>query len=451
MRKAITLWKNKIKRFTKYIISWLTPGIGVKRWILVILIGTTLIGLGLAVILLGIYRGTYNSWLLDLFSLLSLRSLPRLWRALIFGCSGFILLLIGLWGMSRSMLMPFMKPGKPIYETISAFRKKERGPRIVAIGGGTGLATLLRGLKKCSHNVTALVTVADDGGSSGELRRNLGILPPGDIRNCLAALSDDEELITQVFQYRFSEKAGVKGHSLGNLFISALAELTGSFEEAVAESGRVLAVRGRVIPSTLHDVKLVADIKLPNQEMAIKVVGESNISKAMGSIQRLWIEPSNPLAYPPAIRAILLADLIIIGPGSLYTSVLPNLLVPGLANAIRSSRALKFYVCNVANEKGETDGYSSIDHIKVIERHLQDLHFDVVICNNKFAADLPKGVEWVKSYPQLEEQYSVYYAPLADESNPWRHNSDLLAEAAMDLFYERTGPLNKASKVNMEA
>ncbi|HEY60224.1 MAG TPA: uridine diphosphate-N-acetylglucosamine-binding protein YvcK [Anaerolineae bacterium] len=414
-----------------------------KRWILVILIGTTLISLGFAVIIIDIYRGSYDNKLFDIFAVISLSSLPRIWRALIFGGSGLILMLIGLLGMNRSMLRPFVKPGKPLFETVSSYRKMERGPRIVAIGGGTGLSTLLRGLKRHTHNITALVTVADDGGSSGELRLNLGILPPGDIRNCLAALSDDEELITQVFQYRFGKRAKMNGHSLGNLFISALVDITGSFEEAVVESGRVLAVRGRVIPSTLHDVKLVAEIQLPNRETAVKVMGESQISKTDGVIQKLWIQPSNPLPFPPAIQAILMADLIIIGPGSLYTSILPNLLVPGLADAIRSSKALKFYICNVANERGETDGYSNVDHVKVVEKHLRDLHFDVIICNNKFSVNLPKGVEWVLSNPQLEEQYSVYYAPLADEDNPWRHDAELLAEAVIDLYLERTGPLNK--------
>jgi len=443
MHKTNTSWKNKFHRFTKYLIRWLTPGIGVKRWILVILIGTTLISLGFAVIIIDIYRGSYDNKLFDIFAVISLSSLPRIWRALIFGGSGLILMLIGLLGMNRSMLRPFVKPGKPLFETVSSYRKMERGPRIVAIGGGTGLSTLLRGLKRHTHNITALVTVADDGGSSGELRLNLGILPPGDIRNCLAALSDDEELITQVFQYRFGKRAKMNGHSLGNLFISALVDITGSFEEAVVESGRVLAVRGRVIPSTLHDVKLVAEIQLPNRETAVKVMGESQISKTDGVIQKLWIQPSNPLPFPPAIQAILMADLIIIGPGSLYTSILPNLLVPGLADAIRSSKALKFYICNVANERGETDGYSNVDHVKVVEKHLRDLHFDVIICNNKFSVNLPKGVEWVLSNPQLEEQYSVYYAPLADEDNPWRHDAELLAEAVIDLYLERTGPLNK--------
>jgi uncharacterized cofD-like protein len=296
-------------------------------------------------------------------------------------------------------------------------------------------------LKKYTHNLTAIVTVADDGGSSGELRKNLGILPPGDIRNCLTALADDEEMLSQIFQYRFGERAGVNGHSLGNLFISALTDIKGSFEDAVAESGKVLAVRGRVLPATLHDVMLVAEIKLENQEQEVKVVGESTITNLEGTINHLWLEPSNPLPFPPAVQAILNADLIVIGPGSLYTSVLPNLLVPGLADAIRASKALKFMVCNVANQKGETQGYTCSDHIRTIERYISETHFDLIICNNKIPKEVVDGIEMVLPDARLEEQYAIYYAPLTDKQNPWRHDPQKLAEVITDLFYERTGPL----------
>ncbi len=408
-----------------------------------VLIGTTFIALGFAVLVLDIYRGTTIPWLRHIFTALSLSTQPRWLRFAVFGGIGIITLLFGVIELNRSVLRPFIKPGQPLMDTISNYRRKAKGPKIVAIGGGTGLSSLLRGLKKYTHNLTAIVTVADDGGSSGELRKNLGILPPGDIRNCLTALADDEEMLSHIFQYRFGERAGVNGHSLGNLFISALTDITGSFEEAVAESGRVLAVRGKVMPSTLHDVKLVAEIKLANQDSEVKVVGESTIPKTDGKINRLWIEPSNPLPFPPAVQAILSADLIIIGPGSLYTSVLPNLLVPGLAEAIRASKAMKFFVCNVANQPGETAGYKCSDHIRVIEKHLEDLHLDLILCNNNFNVKLPKGIEFVMPDPDLEEQYSVYFTHLVDDENPWRHDSNLLAEVITDLFYEKTGPLVK--------
>jgi uncharacterized cofD-like protein len=296
-------------------------------------------------------------------------------------------------------------------------------------------------LKNHTSNLTAVVTVADDGGSSGELRRNMGVLPPGDIRNCLAALSDDEAMLTQIFQYRFGEGAGLNGHTLGNLLITALADITGSFEEAVAESGRVLAVQGRVLPSTLHDVRLVADKANMEENTEIRVTGESKIPKTEGKITRVWLEPNNPLAFPPAVQAILNADLIIVGPGSLFTSILPNLLVPDLADAVKASRATKFYICNVATQSGETDGFTSADHIRTIEKYLNQRIFDLVICNQKQDTNLPEGVDWVRVDNNLENEYSTYASDLVDPINPWRHDSGRLAQVIMDLFYERTGPL----------
>ncbi len=419
----------------------MTPGIGIKRWIIVVFIGITFLALGFAVLVLDFYRETTISWLRLFFNLLSLSFLSRWIRSLIFGGIGLFILILGLWELNYSILKPFVKPGQPFLDTLSGYKKRARGPRIVAIGGGTGLSSLLRGLKNYTHNLTAIVTVADDGGSSGELRRNLGILPPGDIRNCLTALADDEELLSQIFKYRFGERAGVNGHSLGNLFISALTDITGSFEEAVAESGRVLAVRGKVLPSTLHDVKLVAEIMQANKNIEEKVVGESEITHLDGTITHLWLEPSNTLPFPPTVQAILNADLIIIGPGSLYTSVLPNLLVPGLAEAIQISKALKFFVCNVANQKGETEGFSTSDHVRVIEKHLSNSHIDVVICNNDLQMYGNQPVELVVPDSNLEVQYSVYFASLVDAKNPWRHNPQLLAEVITDLYFERTGPL----------
>jgi len=441
MSRKNTYLNDKLKNLLSQIRRWLTPGIGIKRWLVVVLIGTTLIALGLAFFALDIYRGTSVGWIREALITISLSNYPRWLRSMIYGVVGVLILFFGLIELNRSVLKPFLKPGQPLLDTLSTYRRRKKGPRIVALGGGTGLSSLLRGLKKYSHNLTAIVTVTDDGGSSGELRKNLGILPPGDIRNCLTALADDEEMLSHVFQYRFGERAGVNGHSLGNLFISALADITGSFEEAVAESGRVLAVKGRVLPATLHDVKLVAEINLPDEGREINVVGESTIPKIDGKIEHIWLEPSNPLPFPPAVQAILNAELIIIGPGSLYTSVIPNLLVPGLADAIRSSRAFKFFVCNVANQEGETIGYTWSDHIQAIEKHIEDLHFDIILCDSDSHLKMPKGVEAVLPDSQLEEQHSVYFASIADAGNPWRHDPKRLAEVITDLYLERTGPL----------
>jgi uncharacterized cofD-like protein len=428
--------------FLRHEMRWLLPGLGVKRWLLPLLAGTTLIGVGLAIFTLEVYRSAPDTWWLPLLSVASLRFLSRPLRVAIFAGIGVGLILLATWGLNRTLLRPFMRPGKPIIDTVTAFRRKERGPRIVTIGGGTGLSALLRGLKDYTHNLTAIVTVADDGGSSGDLRRDMGMLPPGDIRNCLAALSDDEALLTQIFQYRFSQGAGLNGHSLGNLLITALTDLTGSFEEAVAESGRVLAVRGRVLPSTLHDVRLVADVRLPDAVTEVRVKGESQIPKAAGQVRHLWLEPSNPSAFPPAIQAILSADLVVIGPGSLYTSILPNLLVPDLAEALHATRALKFYVCNVATQSGETDGYTCGDHVRTIEQHLGGRLFDLVISNNAFRGKLPETIDWVRTEPDLDQEYPIYQSALSDEEYPWRHDSAKLAVAVIDLFYERTGPLS---------
>ncbi len=428
---------SSIKREVK----WLTPGLGVKRWLLLIFLGTTLIAVGTAILLLDIYRTAPTTWWLPVLSALSLRFMARPLRALVFGGVGVGLIAFGIWGFNRSLLVPFITPGKNIVEAVSAYRRRGRGPRIVVIGGGTGLATLLRGLKPYTNNLTAVVSVADDGGSSGELRKNIGILPPGDIRNCLAALSNDEELVTQLFRYRFSSGAGLEGHSLGNLLITALTDITGSFEEAVAESGRVLAIEGRVLPATLHDVKLVADVTIKDKPNGVRVKGESQITMTKGHVGKVWLEPDNPLAYPPTIQAILSADMIVIGPGSLYTSILPNLLVPDLADAVKASRAVKFYVTNVATQPGETDGFTAEDHIKTIEKHLGRKAFDMVLVNNQTLVTLPDGVDWVTGTKSLQAEHPVYFADLLDIENPWRHDSEKLAKTVMDLFYEKTGPL----------
>lgn len=436
MGEFSTNLKRKFRIIISKILRWLKPGINIKRWLLMMLVGILCFTIFLSLQI----NANNGQETLDL-PFLRTNTIPSRIILLIVGIT---LTGYGFYRFYRSLMRPFVKPGTTVLDTLSAYQKKEKGPRIVTLGGGTGLATLLRGLKQFSHNLTAVVTVTDDGGSSGQLRQNLGILPPGDIRNCLTALSSDEELLTQVFQYRFGERAGVNGHSLGNLLISALTDITGSFEEAVAESGRVLAIKGRVLPSTLHDVSLVAEVETKEKQEIINIAGESRIPLAEGKIRRLWIEPSNPLPYPPAVQAILGANLIILGPGSLYTSLLPNLLVPGIVEAINSSKAMKFFICNVANEHGETDGYRCIDHIRVIEQHLGDIHFDVIICNNNFEPKLPDGVEWVTPDVQLEEQYSIYYAPLADKEHPWRHDCQKLAGVIMDLVEERTGPLNKS-------
>ena len=388
------------------------------------------------------YRTAPDGWWIPWLSAASLRFLARPVRALIFGGLGLTFIIIGLLEFNRSLMKPFLKPGRRVVRELREHRKRQRGPRIVVVGGGHGMAMVLRGLKNITHNITAIVTVADDGGSSGRLRKETGILPPGDIRNCLAALSDDEALLGALFQYRYpAGDSELNGHSFGNLFISAMAEVTGSFEEAVAESGRVLAVHGRVLPSTLSDVVLVADKSLPYVRSEMWVEGESRIPNTAGRVQRVWLDPNNPPAYPAAIQAVLAADIIVIGPGSMFTSILPNLMVPDLAEAIRASRGLKIYVCNIATQPGETDGFSCEDHLRAIEEHAGEGLVDLTICNTSHEMKLPEGIDWVYIDEGIDSDFPIYRADVLDDTLPYRHSSKKLAQIIQDLYQERTGPL----------
>jgi uncharacterized cofD-like protein len=437
--------KAERERFKQYVWDlgrWLAPGLGIKRWFFFVLGGITLIGVGMAISLLQLYRTEFtNPAILTILDYISLRFLPRALRVLIFSGIGIGLVTYGIYRLNRSLLRPFIRPGHAVVDELANYRRRERGPRITTIGGGHGLSTLLRGLKTYTRNLTAIVTVADDGGSSGRLRESFGILPPGDIRNCLAALSNDEEMLTQLFRYRFSGSGGLDGHSFGNLFITALAEITGSFEEAIAESGRVLSVSGRVLPSTLHDVKLVADVQLPNVPNQVRVLGESSIPKMAGQVRRLWLEPNDAPAFPPALKAILNADMLVVGPGSLYTSLLPNLLVQDLLGAIRASRALKVYVCNIATQSGETDLYSCSDHIRALEEHVGEHLFDIVLCNDNYEGQLNEGSQWVRADEKMMGDSRLHCADLSDANYPWRHDSAMLARTLVEILDERTGPL----------
>ena len=433
--------KNLKEKITG-LLRWLRPGLGVKRWIFTILLGTTIIALGLALFVLDLYRRVPDTWWLPLITFASLRALPRLIRVLVFESIGIGTIIWGIIGLNKSLIGPFIRPGHTIVDHLEKHQSRKNGPKIVAIGGGHGLSTLLRGLKTASHNIYAIVTVADDGGSSGRLRENLGILPPGDVRNCLAALADDEDLLAQLFQYRFTDQDGsLKGHSFGNLFISSMAEVTGSFEQAVAESGKVLAISGRVLPASLENVNLMADVIDPENGKTIRVEGESKITDTPGIIKRVMLDPSNPMVYPEVIQAILLADIILVGPGSLYTSILPNLLVKDITAAIRAAQGLKIFICNVATQKGETEGFTCGDHLEVIEDHIGANVFDIIVANDVAPNRFNQNVEGVEVEDDLRKRYAVYKNDLIDEDYPWRHDPIKVTKVLMDLFNERTGPL----------
>ncbi len=360
-------------------LRWLSPGLSLKRWLFASVLGVLLSVLGLAIWfkLTPVYR------LLELVETV-LAAIAAFVPSYISGplavCVGIFLIF---WGQNRTVnsitevLIPEGEDG--LLETIATYRLLNKGPKIVAVGGGTGLSTLLRGLKAYSANITAIVTVADDGGSSGRLRRDTGMLPPGDIRNCLAALADREKLLTELFQYRFKTGEGLSGHSFGNLFLSALNDITGDFEAAVAASSKVLAIRGRVLPATNVDVRLWAEL-----EDGRRIEGESNIPEAKGKIRYLGCTPEAPPALPRAISAIEGADLIVLGPGSLYTSIIPNLLVPEIADAIARARCPRIYLCNVMTQPGETDGYTVADHIRAIDQSCGGQRlFDAVLVQSK--------------------------------------------------------------------
>lgn len=427
--------------------KWMLPGMRVKRWLLLLLAGVAAIGLGLAYLL----RDIYQTWTFPPIAYyLTLQFLSRPVRAVLFGMAGLSAIAVAVFQLNRSLLDALQLPnGESIVEALYRHRQRERGPKVVAIGGGTGLSNLLRGLKHYTAHITAIVTVADDGGSSGRLRRELGVLPPGDFRNCLAALANDEALITKLFQYRFAAGAGLDGHSFGNLFIAAMVGITGNFERAIVESGRVLAIQGRIMPSTLENVTLYADLRMAQADQVLvrRVEGESVIPEQGWPIERVYLKPDEPPAYPGAVRAILDADMIIIGPGSLYTSILPNLLVPDIARAIRASRAVKVYVCNVATQPGETDGFSVEDHLRALEQHVGPGIVDYVLVNSqRITPPADANYQMVTVREALPPNYIPLTAELVDAERPWRHDSQKLARALFEAFNKRR--LQGASGVN---
>jgi uncharacterized cofD-like protein len=357
-------------------VKWLAPGLSVKRWLLLSAVGVVLTVLGFA-ILIRLTPVFYVIQLLQLLLQVVTQYVPGPVRGLIVIGTG---LLLVWWGQSRTLgsitevLMPDGNNDE-LVDLLLTHRRLNRGAKIVAVGGGTGLSTLLRGLKEYSANITAVVTVADDGGSSGRLRREMGGLPPGDIRNCLAALADQEKLITELFQYRFRTGDGLAGHSFGNLFLSAMSEITNGWEEAIATSSQVLAIRGQVLPATLSDVRLWAEF-----EDGRRIEGESLISAAGGKIIKIGCTPAHPPALPSVLKAIAEAEFIILGPGSLYTSVIPNLLVPEIITAIARRKDIpRIYVCNIMSQPGETTGYRVSDHIKAIDAAAGRRLFDAVL------------------------------------------------------------------------
>ena len=390
---------NPKKGFRRHnrLFKWLAPGLFIKRWLLLSAGGFFLAVVGAAI----------WSKLTPIYRILSFVSqiLEFLTTVIPSYISGPIVVLAGIflvfWGQSRTVGsitdVLGVDKDKQLVDMLLDRRRLNRGPKIVVVGGGTGLSTLLRGLKDYSSNITAIVTVADDGGSSGRLRREIGVLPPGDIRNCIAALADEEELLTELFQYRFKAGEGLSGHSFGNLFLTAMSKITGDLEQAVVASSKVLAISGKVLPSTLSDVSLWAEM-----EDGRLIEGESNIPEAKGKIKSFGCIPANPPGLPAAVKAIREAEYIIIGPGSLYTSIIPNLLVPDIRTAIAKADVPRIYICNIMTQPGETEGYSVADHIREIDRIGKQKLFDAVLVHRK-----PPTAVSLQRYA-LENSHPVY-------------------------------------------
>ena len=390
---------NKLFIYIPRDAGWLLPGLEVKRWFLLIITGAILAAIGLCII--------YN--LRPVYSLINM--IVKITQMLPSEIIGWLLIFLGAflfflgWLRTNYSILDVNNERNrhAVLEDLYRRRKLNRGPKIVAIGGGTGLSTMLKGIKKITNNITAVVTVGDDGGSSGKLREELGVLPPGDIRSCIAALADDEDLVAKLFQYRFKDCAGLSGHSFGNLFLTAMCSITGDMVRAVKESSKVLSIRGRVLPSTLDDMRLVAEM---DDGSIIK--GESNIPESGKKIKRLFSEPGNCKALEDVIWAIHDADLIILGPGSLYTSVIPNLLIKDIAKAVNDSKAKKIYVCNIMTQPGETDGFFFFFHIKTLIKHAKyDKIMDAVLVNNDLPIELLAPYKDAGSEPVIVDKDEI--------------------------------------------
>lgn len=399
-------------------LKWLYPGMFIKRWILLTTIGILLIAMGFAVAI-------------------SEKSTQNKTYAGIIVFAGTLIVITGISRIIKSLVDVFLPQRKnELVDRIYQKRILEKGPRLVAIGGGTGLSTLLHGLKEYTGNISAIVTVADDGGSSGRLREELDVLPPGDIRNCLVALADTEPLMEKLFQFRFNDGKDLKGHNFGNLFISAMCKVTGDFEQAVKASSKVLAIRGNVIPATLSKVVLKARYK-----DGTEIVGESKIPEKRSPIEKMEIKPHDCRPTVEALQAIKKADAVILGPGSLYTSVMPNLLIPGMCDAINSSKAIKIYVCNVMTQPGETDAYTATEHLRTILTHTTLKKVDYCIVNiGKIPKALLEKYKNENAYPvgvdkkQLETlDCQVIEGDVINTRDYVRHDPRKLARIIIDM------------------
>ena len=412
---------------------WFLPGLGVKRWLLVAAIGAVLFVNGV------------SRWLTDEGAHVGINELvdwmvgdffPPANLSYVFIGAGVILIALGIWRWLNSIVTAVTPYGTERMIDALLEGRLKRGYKIVAVGGGTGLSTMLRGLKKHTANLTAVVSVSDDGGSSGRLQKELGVLPPGDIRNCLVALADDEALVTDLFRYRFTEGDGLSGHSFGNLFLAAMTGITGNFDEAIKVSSRVLNIKGRVLPATLSVARLCA--RLTDGTI---VEGESNISASRAPIASVYLDPARAFPLDEVIAAIREADAVILGPGSLYTSILPNLLVERVAREIEASNAVKLYVCNVMTQPGETDAYSASHHVEALLENAGARVCDIVVVNDELPRKLLDAYADEGQLPVVVDKSRLdglgvrtVRASVMSETQTVRHDSEKLAQVVIDII-----------------
>ena len=422
-----------------HLLKWLYPGMKMKRWLLLFAFGVLLVSLGIALVFNYKYLDQIEE---EIFRLVYLNFGSYNYAFTTF--IGFCVVVIGSSCMMlatrqiiRSIIVVLMPESSDrLVDVIYEKRKLGRGPAVTVIGGGHGLSVLLRGIKASTSNVSAVVTVADDGGSSGRLREEFGIIPPGDLRNCLVALADTEPLMEKLFQYRFEGKTALAGHSFGNLFIAAMNEVTGDMETALQESSKVLAVKGRVLPASKEYIRLDAIM-----EDGTVIEGESRIPEAHKRIKRVRLFPKKVSAVPSALEAIETADAIILGPGSLYTSIMPNLLVEGVAATLKKSKAIKIYICNVMTQPGETDNYTASMHAKAILEHAGRGVIDYVLVNSAPISE--EMCKELNAKPVIVDEDKInalgmglVKADLVSETDAGRHDPYKLCAAVMKMVYE---------------
>ena len=430
------------KRFQQYFLFLMIPGLSIKRWLAIGAVGLFVLTLGV-IFTLKISTGPAS---ISFLESVSLRHQSPYLRGGLFISIGLLGSLIAGLGLTRSLSQIGDRTRHwPILDSLYVERVLGSGPKVTVIGGGSGLPNFLKGLKLYTSNITAVVTVADDGGSSGRLRKELGILPPGDIRNCLVALADSEDVMQQLMDYRFKSQGQLDGHSFGNMLIAALAGIGGDFFQGVEIAGELLAIRGRVIPSTVSQVTLVG-----RTVSGKTLIGETQVGTSADRLRSLTLIPANPPAHPEAVRAIENADMVVVGPGSLFTSIVPNLLISNISTALANSPAFKIYVCNVAEEPAQTEGYNVLDHLNIVRHYGGQNSFDAVISNSNLPdGPTPAGLKFIQADKPWDDKVLLVEADVIDEVHTTRHDSVKLSNVITETYSKYRGTRRRLPRVRL--